>query len=114
MDGWVWHKSGDQPRRIHLQNISKPQITRQKFYAKVLVGHVVFRDIVQHDYSYKLHKQKHSVNYRKHKIFGRGKFWWTIQVKAIGEEIFGKQTTVSAYAKYIFIVPVYGTEDFSE
>ena len=23
-------------------------------------------------------------------IFGGGKFWWTIQVKAIGEEKFGK------------------------
>ena len=32
------------------------------------------------------------------------KIWWTIQVKAIGEEKFGEYATVSAYAKNIFSV----------
>ena len=34
----------------------------------------------------------------------QGKFWRTIQVKAIGEENCGEKATVSAYAKYVFRV----------
>ena len=40
------------------------------------------------------------------KLFSKGKFWWTIQVKASGEEKFGEQATVSAYAIYVFCVSV--------
>ena len=35
-------------------------------------------------------------------IVSTGQFWWTIQVKAIGEEKIAEWTKVSAYAKYIF------------
>ena len=44
-----------------------------------------------------------------------GKFWRTIQVKAIGKENFGEDAKVSAYAKYIFTVYVnIGRENFGK
>ena len=42
------------------------------------------------------------MKYRTWEIFGGGKFWRTMQVKAIGEEKFGEKATVSAYATYVF------------
>ena len=36
----------------------------------------------------------------------QGKFWQTMQVKAIGKEKFGEQATVSVYAIYVFCISV--------
>ena len=45
----------------------------------------------------------------------QGKFWQTIQVKAIGKEKFGEQATVSAYVIYVLHVSVnIGKENFGE
>ena len=53
--------------------------------------------------------------YHAWEIFGRKKFWRTVQVKAIGEEKFGNSATVSSYAKYTFGVSVnIGKENFGE
>ena len=44
-----------------------------------------------------------------------GKFWQTIQVKAIGEEKFDESAAASAYAKYIFGISVnIGRENFGK
>ena len=52
-------------------------------------------------------------NYCTQEIFGRGKFWRTMQVKAIGKA--NKQQLVHAYAIYIFHVSVnIGKESFGE
>ena len=40
--------------------------------------------------------------YHTREIFGRGRFWQTMQVKAIGKEKFGKKATVIAYAIICF------------
>ena len=41
-----------------------------------------------------------------------GKFWQPIQVKAIGEEKFGEQAKISAYAKSVFDVSVDNGEEY--
>ena len=58
----------------------------------------------------------HAMNiYRTWEIFGEENFWQTMQVKANGDEKFGEQATVSAYAIYVVHVSVnIGEEDFGE
>ena len=55
----------DTPTYKTVQEISKSQVTRQKFYTKILMAHVEFGHTVQHDYNHKLYNQKYLVNYRK-------------------------------------------------
>ena len=53
--------------------------------------------------------------YHAQEIFGGGKFWRTMQMKAIGKEKFGKQAAVSAYFIYVYHVSVnIGEENFGE